>query len=188
VRGHASRRTTVPDTTTLRPPDLVTRQFEATRPNQLWVAGLTYVASWRGFVYVVFMIDAFSRRIVGWAGLGPRRSDLALDALEQALYDRPIAQSGRLVHHRDRGVHWLHGATDRGPAWSCRWETPAIPATALAETVMGLFKTEAIGSAGPGRGLKDVKFATLDWIAWYNRSRLLAPLGYMPPAEFEQAS
>ena len=103
VRGRAFRRTTLPDLTTPRPPDLVTRQFTATRPNQLWVADLTYVATWRGFVYVAFVIDAFSRRIVGWRVSSSLRSDLALDALEQALYGRPIAQADRLVHHSDGG-------------------------------------------------------------------------------------
>ena len=94
VRGRAFTVTTIPDTTAPRPPDLVTRQFTATRPNQLWVADLTYVATWRGFVYVAFVIDVFSRRIVGWRASSSLRSDLALDALEQALYDRPIARVG----------------------------------------------------------------------------------------------
>jgi putative transposase len=95
------------DVRILRPPDLVTRQFTATRPNQLWVADLTYVATWRGFVYVAFVIDVFSRRIVGWRASSSLRSDLALDALEQALYDRPIGTSARLGHHSDRGVQYL---------------------------------------------------------------------------------
>lgn len=89
------------------PPDLVTRQFKAVRPNQLWVADLTYVATWRGFVYVAFVIDVFSRRIVGWRASSSLRTDLALDALEQALYDRPITPAEPLVHHRDRGVQYL---------------------------------------------------------------------------------
>ena len=96
--------TTIPETAMIRPPDLVTRQFAAERPNQLWVADLTYVATWRGFVYVAFVIDVFSRRIVGWRASTSLRSDLALDALEQALYDRPILPTEPLVHHSDRGV------------------------------------------------------------------------------------
>ena len=96
--------TTIPDTAAARPPDLVTRQFTAVRPNQLWVADLTYIATWRGFVYVAFVIDVFSRRIVGWRASTSLRSDLALDALEQALYDRPIVPAEPLVHHSDRGV------------------------------------------------------------------------------------
>src|SRR5712664_1442188 len=118
VRGRKFTVTTIPDTAAARPPDLVTRQFTAVRPNQLWVADLTYVATWRGFVYVAFVIDVFSRRIVGWRAASTLRSDLALDALEQALYDRPIIQAEPLVHHSDRGVQYLsiavHGAVGRG--------------------------------------------------------------------------
>ena len=95
--------TTTPDLAAARPPDLVSRQFTADRPNQLWVADLTYVATWRGFVYVAFVIDVFSRRIVGWRVSSSLRSDLALDALEQALYDRALAATVPLVHHSDRG-------------------------------------------------------------------------------------
>ena len=111
VRGRRFKVTTIPDAAAMRPADLVTRQFTATRPNQLWVADLTYVATWRGFVYVAFVIDVFSRRIVGWRASSSLRSDLALDALEQALYDRPIGESERLVHHSDRGVQYLSGSS-----------------------------------------------------------------------------
>src|SRR2546429_3991165 len=104
VRGRRFKTTTHSDTGATRPPDLVTRQFVATRPNQLWVADLTYVATWRGFAYVAFVIDVFARRIVGWRVSSSLRSDLALDALEQALYDRPLAGDERLIHHSDRGV------------------------------------------------------------------------------------
>jgi transposase InsO family protein len=191
VRGRAWRRTTIPETAAPRPPDLVTRQFTAARPNQLWVADLTYVATWRGFVYVAFVIDAFSRRIVGWRASSSLRSDLALDALEQALYDRPIGQSDRLVHHSDRGVQYLSiRYTERLAAAGIELSVGSTGDSydnALAETVIGLFKTEEIYRRGPWKGLEDVEFATLEWVAWYNRSRLLAPLGYVPPAEFEQA-
>jgi transposase InsO family protein len=191
VRGRAWRRTTLPETAAPRPPDLVTRQFTATRPNQLWVADLTYVATWRGFVYVAFVIDVFSRRIVGGRASSSLRSDLALDALEQALYDRPIAQADRLVHHRDRGVQYLsirytERLAEAGIELSVG-RTGDSYDNALAETVIGLFKTEEIYRRGPWKGLEDVEFATLEWVAWYNRHRLLAPLGYVPPAEFEQA-
>ena len=104
VRGRAFTVTTVADSAVARPPDLVARQFTAMRPNQLWVADLTYVATWRGFVYVAFVIDVFSRRIVGWRVSSSLRSDLALDALEQALYARPGVAAAPLVHHSDRGV------------------------------------------------------------------------------------
>ena len=104
VRGRQFKVTTIPDTAATRPPDLVARQFTAGRPNQLWVADLTYVATWRGFVYVAFVIDVFSRRIVGWRVSTSLRSDLALDALAQALYERRRAEAGPLVHHSDRGA------------------------------------------------------------------------------------
>jgi putative transposase len=191
VRGRKFTVTTIPDTAAARPPDLVTRQFRAVRPNQLWVADLTYVATWRGFVYVAFVIDVFSRRIVGWRASTSLRSDLALDALEQALYDRPILPAEPLVHHSDRGVQYLSiRYTERLAQAGIE---PSVGSTgdsydnALAETVIGLFKTEEIHRRGPWKGLEDVEFATLEWVAWYNGSRLLEPLGYVPPAEFEKA-
>jgi putative transposase len=191
VRGRKFKRTTVPDPLAARPQDLVTRRFIAVRPNQLWVADLTYVATWRGFVYVAFVIDVFSRRIVGWRVSSSLRSDLALDALEQALYARPLAPSEPLVHHSDRGVQYLSiRYTERLAAAGIE---PSVGSTgdsydnALAETVIGLFKAEEIHRRGPWKGVEDVEFATLEWVAWYNGSRLLEPLGYMPPAEFEQA-
>lgn len=191
VRGRKFTVTTIPDTAAARPPDLVTRQFKAVRPNQLWVADLTYVATWRGFVYVAFVIDVFSRRIVGWRASNSLRSDLALDALEQALYDRPSTQAEPLVHHSDRGVQYLSiRYTERLAQAGIE---PSVGSTgdsydnALAETVIGLFKTEEIHRRGPWKGVEDVEFATLEWVAWYNGSRLLEPLGYVPPAEFEMA-
>jgi putative transposase len=192
VRGRKFTVTTIPDTAAAaRPPDLVARQFKAVRPNQLWAADLTYVATWRGFVYVAFVIDVFSRRIVGWRASNSLRSDLALDALEQALYDRPIIPAEALVHHSDRGVQYLSiRYTERLAQAGIE---PSVGSTgdsydnALAETVIGLFKTEEVYRRGPWKGLEDVEFATLEWVAWYNGSRLLEPLGYVPPAEFEQA-
>jgi putative transposase len=191
VRGRAFKVTTLPDTATARPPDLVARQFTAERPNQLWVADLTYVATWRGFVYVAFVIDVFSRRIVGWRVSTSLRSDLALDALEQALYERRRAEMGPLVHHSDRGSQYLSiRYTDRLAEAGIE---PSVGSTgdsydnALAESVIGLFKTEEIYRRGPWKGLEDVEFATLEWVAWYNQRRLLAPPGYVSPAEFEDA-
>lgn len=191
VRGRKFKVTTIPDTTAPRPMDLVTRQFRATRPNQLWVADLTYVATWRGFVYVAFVIDVFSRRIVGWRASSSLRSDLALDALEQALYDRPIGESERLVHHSDRGVQYLSIRYTERLAES--GIEPSVGSTgdsydnAMAESVIGLFKTEVVRRLGPWKGVEDVEFATLDWVAWFNNKRLLEPLGYVPPIEFEEA-
>ena len=136
-------------------------------------------------------IDVFSRRIVSWRTSTSLRSDLALDALEQALYDRPTSQAEPLVHHSDRGVQYLSiRYTERLAQAGIE---PSVGSTgdshdnALAESVIGLFKTEEIHRHGPWRGLEDVEFATLEWVAWYNGSRLLEPLGYVPPAEFEKA-
>ena len=191
VRGRRFKVTTCPDTGAVRPPDLVARRFEATRPNQLWVADLTYVATWRGFVYVAFVVDVFSRRIVGWRASNSLRSDLALDALEQALYDRPVRESERLVHHSDRGVQYLSiRYTERlgqaGIERSVGSKGDSYD-NALAESVIGLFKTEVIHRRGPWKGYEDVEYATLTWVAWYNSSRLHESLGYLSPARFEQA-
>ncbi len=187
VRGRRIR-TTIPDALAARPRDLVERDFRATRPNQLWVADLTYVTTWRGFAYVAFVIDVFSRRIVGWRATSSLRSDLALDALEQALYDRET--DAGLVHHSDRGVQYLSiRYTERlaeagiEPSVGSRGDSYD---NALAESVIGLFKTELIRQAGPWRGLDDVEYATLEWVAWFNTQRLLEPLGYLPPADYEE--
>lgn len=188
VRGRRTR-TTIPGVLSERPLDLVARNFTATRPNQLWVSDLTYVATWRGFVYVAFVIDVFSRRIVGWRVSSSLRSDLALDALEQAICERDIAGDDRLIHHSDRGVQYLSFRyTDRlleagiEPSVGSRGDSYD---NALAETVIGLFKTEVIHHRGPWRSFDDVEFATLEWVWWFNHQRLLEPLGYLPPAEFE---
>lgn len=191
VRGRRFKITTCPDTAAVRPPDLVERRFTATRPNELWVADLTYVATWRGFVYVAFVVDVFSRRIVGWRASNSLCSDLALDALEQALYDRPASEHARLIHHSDRGVQYLSiRYTDRlaeaGIERSVGSRGDSYD-NALAESVIGLYKTEVIHRRGPWKGHEDVEFATLTWVAWYNGSRLHESLAYLPPAEFEQA-
>jgi len=187
VRGRRVR-TTIPASAAERPRDLVERNFTATRPNELWVADLTYVATWRGFVYVAFIVDACSRRIVGWRASTSLRSDLALDALEQALYDRET--DGELVHHSDRGSQYLSiRYTERlaeagiEPSVGSRGDSYD---NALAETVIGLYKTEVIYHDGPWRGLEHVELATLEWVAWFNTQRLLEPIGYVPPAEYEE--
>lgn len=189
VRGKRFKVTTVADESAARPPDLVSRQFRASRPNQLWVADLTYVATWRGFVYVAFVVDVFSRRIVGWRASSSLRSDLALDALEQALWDRPVDGDG-LVHHSDRGVQYVsisytQRLAEAGIERSVGSKGDSYD-NALAESVIGLYKTEVIRRRGPWRGLEDVEFATLTWVAWYNGSRLHESLGYKSPAEFEE--
>lgn len=189
VRGRAFRVTTTPDLAAARPPDLVERRFEASRPNQLWVADITYVATWAGFVYVAFVIDVFSRAIVGWRVSSSLRSDLALDALEQALHARP--RSDELVHHSDRGSQYLSiRYTERLAAAGIERSVGSVGDSydnALAETVIGLFKAEVIWHKGPWRNIEQVEFATLKWVDWFNNRRLLEPLGYVPPVEFEQA-
>ena len=188
VRGRKFK-TTVPDETAARPADLVDRHFTATRPNELWVADLTYVATWRGFVYVAFVIDVFARRIVGWRVSNSLRTDLALDALEQALHARPDTED--LVHHSDRGVQYLsirytERLAEAGIAPSVGSVGDSYD-NALAESVIGLFKTEVIVRRGPWRNQEAVEFATLEWVDWFNNRRLLEPIGHVPPAEFEQA-
>ena len=187
VRGRRPR-TTIPDEAAPRPADLVERDFTATHPNQLWVADLTYVATWAGFVYVAFVIDVFSRMIVGWRASRSLRSDLALDALEQALYARPDID--RLVHHSDRGVQYVsirytERLADAGiePSVGSRGDSYD---NALAETIIGLYKTEVIHRQGPWRNVDHVEFGTLDWVDWFNNRRLLEPIGNIPPAEFEE--
>jgi putative transposase len=174
---------------TVAPQDLVSRRFTATRPNQLWVSDFTYVATWVGFVYVAFVVDVFSRRIVGWRAAASMRTDLALDALEQAIYDRCDDDTGDLVHHSDRGAQYLairytERLADAGIELSVGSRGDAYD-NALAETVIGLFKTEVIRRRAPWRSLEAVEFATLQWVDWFNTRRLLEPIGYLPPAEYE---
>ncbi len=166
------------------------RDFTAERPNQLWVADLTYVATWRGFVYVAFVIDAFARRIVGWRVTHTLRTDLVLDALEQALYDRSHDDLTGLVHHSDRGVQYLSiryterlAEADIEPSVGSRGDSYD---NAMAETVIGLYKTEVIRQRGPWRHAEAVEFATLEWVDWFNHRRLLEPIGHVPPAEYEE--
>jgi len=186
VRGRRCK-TTMPDEAAVRPPDLVDRDFSASRPNELWVADLTYVATWRGFVYVAFVIDVFARRIVGWRAASSLRTDLALDALEQAIWSR--AETEGVVHHSDRGGQYLSiRYTERLAEAGIEPSVGSVGDSydnALAESVIGLFKTEVIRRRGPWRGLEDVEFATLEWVAWYNTLRLLEPIGYVPPVEYE---
>ncbi len=188
VRGRRVR-TTVPDEAAERPLDLVERDFTAERPNQLWVSDLTYVATWRGFVYVAFVIDVFSRRIVGWRVSNSLKADLALDALEQAICDRQIGEDS-LVHHSDRGSQYL--AIRYSERLAEAGIEPSVGSkgdsydNALAETIIGLYKTEVIRHEGPWRGLEQVELATLEWVWWFNERRLMEPLGYLSPAEYEQ--
>ena len=178
-------RTTAPT----RPLDRVNRQFQASRPNQLWVADFTYVATWAGFVYVAFVIDVFARRIIGWRVARSMHTDLVLDALEQALWARSGAKG--VVHHSDRGSQYLSiRYSERLAEAGCEPSVGSVGDSydnALAETIIGLYKTEVIHHRGPWRHLEAVEYATLEWVDWFNHRRLLEPIGNVPPAELELA-
>jgi transposase InsO family protein len=188
VRGKETR-TTIADKAVPCPADKVDRQFWAPRPNALWVSDFTYVATWQGFVYVAFVIDAFARRIVGWRVSRTAHASFVLDALEQALHDRRPARGGGLVHHSDRGGQYLSiRYTERLAAAGIEPSVGSVGDSydnALAETVIGLFKTEVIRRRGPWRSLEAIELATLDWVDWFNNRRLLEPIGNVPPAEAE---
>ena len=185
-----TKRTTVPDKAAPCPLDHVNRQFRVERPNALWVSDFTYVATWQGFVYVAFVIDAYARRIVGWRVSRTAHAGFVLDALEQALHDRrPVG--GGLIHHSDRGVQYVSIKYTERLA-----EAGLVPSVgsvgdsydnALAETINGLYKSEVIWRRGPWRSMEAVEFATLEWVDWFNNRRLLSSIGHVPPAEAEAA-
>jgi len=190
IRGKRVR-TTVADTNAPCPLDHVNRQFKAPRPNVLWVSDFTYVATWVGFVYVAFVIDAYARRIVGWRVSRSAHAGFVLDALEQAIHDRQPVASGGIVHHSDRGVQYVSIKYTERLA-----EAGLVPSVgsvgdsydnALAETINGLYKAEVIHRRGPWRTLQAVEYATLEWVDWFNNRRLLEPIGHVPPAEAEAA-
>jgi transposase InsO family protein len=186
VRGRKCR-TTIADDRAARPLDRVNRQFQASRPDQLWVADFTYVATWSGFVYVAFVIDVFARRIIGWRVARSMRTELVLDALEQALWARAGAKG--VVHHSDRGCQYLSiRYTERLTAAGAEPSVGSVGDSydnALAESIIGLYKTEVIHPRGPWRHLEAVEYATLEWVDWFNHRRLLEPIGNVPPAELE---
>jgi putative transposase len=183
--------TTNPDAARSCPDDKVNRQFKAQRPNQLWVSDFTYVPTWSGTVYVAFVIDVFARRIVGWRVSTSMSTQFVLDALDQAIWQRKTHKNRYLIHHSDRGSQYLSITyTERLAEAGIDPSVGTIGDSydnALAECVIGLFKTEVINALGPWRTLRDVEWQTLRWIDWYNNRRLLAPIGYIPPAEAEQA-
>lgn len=188
VRG-SSQRTTMSDDALERPLDRVKRQFTASRPNQLWVADITLVSTWAGFAYVAFVVDVYARRIVGWRVDRSMKTDLVMDALEQALWARGSNEG--LVHHSDHGSQYL------SIRYTQRLEEAGVEASvgsvgdsydnALAETINGLYKTELIRRQGPWKNVDEVEYATLTWVDWFNHRRLLEPIGNIPPAEFEAA-
>jgi putative transposase len=189
ARRGKTLRTTWPDAKAPCPLDRVNRQFKASRPNELWVSDFTYVSTWQGFVYVAFVIDVFARRIVGWRVSRSMQTDFVLDALEQALYARKAQRDGLLVHHSDRGSQYLSiKYTERlaevgiEPSVGSKGDSYD---NALAETINGLYKAEVIHRQGPWKTTEAVELATLTWVAWFNHHRLMAPLGYIPPAEAE---
>lgn len=190
IRGRRVR-TTVADKAVPCPLDHVNRQFKAARPNVLWVSDFTYVATWAGFVYVAFVIDAYARRIVGWRVSRSAHAGFVLDALEQAIHDRKPVSGGGIVHHSDRGVQYVSIKYTERLA-----EAGLVPSVgsvgdsydnALAETINGLYKAEVIHRRGPWRTLQAVEYATLEWVDWFNNRRLLEPIGNVPPAEAEAA-
>jgi transposase InsO family protein len=188
VRGRKCR-TTIADDSAARPLDRVNRQFVATRPNQLWVADFTYVATWAGFVYTAFVIDVYARRIIGWRVARSMSAELVLDALEQAIWSRSGIDG--VVHHSDRGSQYL--SIRYSERLSEAGAQPSVGSVgdsydnALAETIIGLYKAELIHHRGPWRHLDAVEYATLEWVDWFNNRRLLEPIGNVPPAEFEAA-
>jgi Transposase and inactivated derivatives len=189
VRGKKWR-TTITDPQAPRPADLVERNFAAAAPNRLWLADLTYVRTWAGFVYVSFVFDAYSRFICGWQATTHLRTDLALDALEMALWQRQGDLNG-LVHHSDRGVQYLsirytERLAEAGAVTSVGSRGDSYD-NALAESVIGLYKTELIRKRGPWKNLDSVEYATLEWVDWFNHRRLFEPIGNIPPAELEEA-
>ena len=188
VRGKPPR-TTISDKATPCPRDQVNRQFQAPRPNTLWVSDFTYVATSGGFVYVAFIIDVFARYIVGWKISRTADARFVLDALDQALHARRPVRRGGLVHHSDRGSQYL--SITHTPRLAEAGIEPSVGSVgdshdnALAETVNGLYKAEVIHRRRSWRSAEEVEFATLEWVDWFNHRRLLEPIGNIPPAEAE---
>ncbi len=186
IRGKKIK-TTLADKAQPCPLDKVNRQFRVPAPDMLWVSDFTYVATWQGFVYVAFVIDAFARRIVGWRVSCTAHAGFVLDALEQAVHQRRPAAG--LVHHSDRGSQYLSiKYTERLAGAGIEPSVGSVGDSydnALAETINGLFKAEVIHRRGPWRSFDAVEYATLEWVDWFNNRRLLEPIGNIPPAEAE---
>jgi putative transposase len=188
MRGKVVR-TTISDSKAPCPLDKVNRQFQAERPNQLWVSDFTYVSTWQGWLYVAFVIDVFARRIVGWRVSSSMRTDFVLDALEQALYARQPERDSSLIHHSDRGsqyvsIRYSERLAEAGVEPSVGSKGDSYD-NALAETINGLYKAELIHRRAPWKTKEAVELATLEWVAWFNNHRLLESIGYIPPAEAE---
>jgi putative transposase len=194
ARRGKKKRTTIADPQAARAEDLVNRKFNPTEPNVLWVADFTYVSTWSGWVYVAFVIDAYSRRIVGWRAATSMTSQLVLDAIEHAIWTSAregVTDLTGLIDHHDRGAQYTSIAyTER---LSEAGIDPSIGTTgdsydnALAETINGLYKTELIKPRGPWRTADHIEIATLEWVDWFNHRRLYQHCGDVPPAELEAA-
>jgi transposase InsO family protein len=188
IRGKPVR-TTISDKAAPCPLDHVNRQFHAPAPNRLWVSDFTYVATWAGFAYVAFVIDVYSRYIVGWRVSRTAHTSFVLDALEQAIHERRPVHRGRLVHHSDRGsqyvsVRYSERLAEAGIEPSVGSKGDSYD-NALAETINGLYKAELIHRRAPWKTKESLELATLEWVSWFNHHRLLEPIGYIPPAEAE---
>jgi putative transposase len=184
IRGKPVR-TTISDKASPCPLDHVNRQFHAPAPDRLWLSDFTYVATWAGFVYVAFVIDAYARRIVGWRVSRTAHASFVLDALEQALHERRPQHRGGLVHHSDRGSQYVSiKYTERLAEAGIEPSVGSVGDSydnALAETINGLYKAEVIHRRGPWRSYEAVEYATLEWVDWFNNRRLLEPIGNIPP-------
>ncbi len=189
IRGKPVR-TTLSNKAAPCPLDHVNRQFHAPAPNRLWVSDFTYVATWKGFVYVAFVIDVYARYIVGWRVSRTAHAGFVLDALEQALHDRRPIHRGGLIHHSDRGSQYVSiKYTERLAEAGIEPSVGSVGDSydnALAETINGLYKAEVIHRRGPWRSFEAVEFATLEWVDWFNHRRILEPIGNIPPAEAEE--
>ncbi len=192
VRRGTQIRTTIRDDGHQRAADLLERDFTAARPDQRWVADFTYVMTWAGVVYVAFVVDVYSRAIVGWSAATNRRAKLVLDALDMGLWrrDRAGTPAGPgLVHHSDAGSQYTSFAftarlIEAGLDASIGTVGDALD-NALMESQIGLFKTELIKPRRPCKGLADVELATAEWVDWFNHQRLHSAIGDIPPAEHE---
>ena len=184
IRGKPVR-TTISNKADPCPLDHVNRQFHAPAPNRLWVSDFTYVATWAGFVYVAFVIDVYTRYIVGWRVSRTAHAAFVLDALEQAIYERRPVHCGGLIHHSDRGSQYVSiKYTERLAEAGIEPSVGSVGDSydnALAETINGLYKAEVIHRRGPWRSFEAVEYATLEWVDWFNNRRLLEPIGNIPP-------
>ncbi len=190
VRRGQFKRTTVRDDAAARPADLVNRDFRARRPDQLWVCDLTYIRTWVGFAYLAVVIDVFSRRILGWALTTHLRTELALEALEMAIWTRNDDLNG-LIHHADRGSQYLAiRYTDTLAAAGAVASVGSAGDSydnAMAESTIGQIKTELVHRRGPWRTVEQLEFALFEYLDWWNHRRLHGEIEMITPAEKEAA-